>query len=63
MKEHGIMTKHAGREYSNRMEQNTTVPSKTISYSRENSFQPVDEKFTRGNLEVIGFKAKAGFKK
>ncbi len=63
MKEHGIMIRHAAREYSNKMEQNTAVPSKTINYSRENSFQPADEKYTRGNLEAIGLKAKASFKK
>ena len=63
MKEHGIMIKHVDREYSNRMEQNTAVPSKTINCSRESSFRPAGEKFMRGNLEAIDLKAKEGFKK
>lgn len=63
MRAHGKMTRHAGRESSNRTEPSTSALLRIMNSRRENSFQQVDAKFTKANLKTITSKAKANFKK
>lgn len=63
MKVAGIMIRHQGKEYSNKLDQSILASSRITSWQQEGALRPIRRRFTRVVFEIINSKELEGYKR